>query len=198
MYRITLLILASIIMATSAFTAPSFCHGIECPEFKTILTEGDIQIRQYVESHWVSTEMRKDNASGFMTLFKYISGENETQEKMKMTAPVLKKVLSKTPFSSDDLVSTMSFFLGSKYQNGQAPKPTNSNVFLEKISTKNYAIISFGGYSNKQKEEEHLIILGNFLTKNDSKFNTEYYFTAGYDSPLKFLFRHNEVWVELL
>ena len=117
---------------------------------------------------------------------------------MKIIAPVLKKVVSKTSFTSDDLVSTMSFFLGYKYQNREAPKPTFSNTFLEKISYKKVAVISFNGYLNKQKEEEHLIILGNILTKNNIKFTTEYYYTAVYDSPVMFLFRHNEVWVELL
>jgi hypothetical protein len=197
MYKLTLLVLASIILAASAFQAPDFCNGIECPEFNSLMTEGTIEIREYPESHWVSTDMKGDNnSSGFMTLFKYISGNNEAQEKMKMTAPVLKKVTAKTPFTSD-VTSTMSFYLGSKYQNGQAPKPTDANVYLQKIAYKKVAVITYSGYSNKGTEEKNLVALGNFLTKNNMKFNNEFYFTAGYDSPFKFLFRHNEVWVEL-
>ena len=92
----------------------------------------------------------------------------------------------------------MSFFLGYKYQNGEAPKPMAANTSLETISYKKVAVISYGGYSNKQKEEEQLLELGNFLTKNKKKFSTEHYFTAGYDSPFKFYFRHNEIWVELI
>ena len=197
MYKITLLVLASILVAASAFEAPEFCNGLECPEFNSIMKEGDIEIREYQESHWVSTEMKGDNnSSGFMTLFKYISGSNETQEKMKMTAPVLKKITAKTPFTSD-VTSTMSFYLGSKYQNGEAPKPTNTDVYLQKLPFKKVAVITYSGYSNKGTEQQNLVTLGNFLTKNNMKFNTEFYFTAGYDSPFKFLFRHNEVWVEL-
>ena len=198
MYKITLFIIASIIVAASAFEKPDFCGGLECPEYNSLMKEGDIEIREYQESHWVSTEMKGDNnSSGFRTLFNYISGNNETKEKMKMTAPVLKKISAKTPFTSDEVVSTMSFFLGYKYQNGEAPKPTNANTFLEKIAYKKVAVISYGGYSNKQKEQENLITLGDFLVKNDMKFTTDHYFTAGYDAPFKFIYRHNEVWVEL-
>lgn len=200
MYKITLLILASLTLSACAFEKPKFCGGLECPEFNTLASEGKIEIREYQESNWVSTKMSgENNSSGFMTLFSYISGKNENNEKMAMTAPVLKKIQAKTPFTSDETLSTMSFYLGSKYQNGQgqAPKPTNDNTFLETIAYKKVAVIVFSGYSNKQKEQEQLMILGDYLKKNNIKFNTEYYFTAGYDSPFKFLWRHNEVWIEL-
>ena len=79
----------------------------------------------------------------------------------------------------------------------EAPKPTNTDVYLQKLPFKKVAVITYSGYSNKGTEQQNLVTLGNFLTKNNMKFNTEFYFTAGYDSPFKFLFRHNEVWVEL-
>ena len=67
-------------MKTSTFTPPSFANGLETPEYKTILTEDNIEIREYKESYWVTTEMKNNlsereiNTSGFMKLFYYISG----------------------------------------------------------------------------------------------------------------------------
>merc|ERR1712032_132038 len=185
-------------LSAFAFEKPSFCGSLECPEYNVLSKSDNIEIREYQESRWVSTKMQgENNGPAFGTLFNYIRGENETAEKMDMTAPVLKKIDAKVPFTSDDNVKIMSFFLGYKYQNGKAPKPTNANVFLETISYKKFAVITYSGYSKKQSEQENLIVLGDFLKKNNMAFNNEYYLVSQYYSPFKFIWRHNEVWVEL-
>jgi hypothetical protein len=191
-------------MTSSNFTPPSFANGYETPEFKTILTLDNIEIREYGESFWVTTEMKnnateKDNTkSGFWKLFNYISGTNSTQEKISMTSPVVRSISAKTAFSSNENIGKMSFYLGKKFQNGDAPSPIGENTYIEKVPFKKVAIISYGGYTSKEKELEHLKKLGDFLTNKGYKFSTDNYFTAGYDSPFKFWFRHNEVWVELI
>jgi hypothetical protein len=116
-----------------------------------------------------------------------------------MTAPVLSKINSKTAFTDDEEVFTMSFFLGYNLQKeGTAPIPEEEQVFLHKLESKRYGVISYSGYSNKSVQEENLRKLGNYLAKNEVKFNSNYYFFAGYDSPFTFFNRHNEVWVELI
>jgi hypothetical protein len=189
---------------SSTFTPPSFANGYETPEYKTILTEGNIEIREYLESFWVTTEMKNQatdkevQKSGFWKLFNYIRGENSTEEKISMTSPVVRTIAAKTPFSSNDTLGKMSFYLGKKFQNGDAPSPIGEGTYIEKVPFKRVGIISYGGYTSKEKELENLKKLGDFLTSKGYKFLTENYFTAGYDSPFKFWFRHNEVWVELI
>lgn len=177
-------------MTTSNFKPPNFANGLETPEYKTLLTLDNIELREYKESFWVTTEMvseKENNSSGFWKLFKYISGQNETQEKISMTCPVVRKI------SPNNSISTMSFFLGYKYQNGVVPKPNGENTFIEKFPFKKVGIISYDGYTSKEKEEMHLKTLGDFLTLNSIKFSTNNYFTAGYDEPSKSSNRHNEV-----
>ena len=195
-----LILILIAVMKIQNFKAPSFCNGLNCPEYSSIITQDNIEIREYAESFWVSTKMNNGEQSelirsGFKTLFNYISGKNQRKEKIDMTAPVLVKVNPKTAFSSDDEVATMSFYLG---QNENSPQPEDTNVSIGKLESKKYAIISYSGYSNKNIQEENLRTLGDFLKKNEIKFNSEYYFFAGYDSPFRFFNRHNEVWVELL
>ncbi len=183
----------------TGFIKPDFCNKLDCPEYVTISKEGNIEIREYFESYWISTKVKEENYTPeFNDLFDYIKGENERKEKMKMTSPVLRQINATIPFTSDENLSKMSFFLGYKYQNEQAPKPLNENIVIEKIEAKIVAVISYSQHSDKKKEKENLIKLGDYLNKIRAKFNTDFYYIAGYDSPFKLLFRHNEIWVDLI
>ena len=53
---------------------------------------------------------------------------------------------------------------------------------------------SFGGYSNSEVVRLLLDRLKADIG-NASKYHDSFYYTAGYDSPIKFLNRHNEVWL---
>jgi hypothetical protein len=192
------------IMSVNSFTPPSFCNGLECPEYKLISSKDNIEIREYAASNWVSTDMAADSqenlqSKGFHKLYNYITGKNERHEKMDMTAPVLLKINAATAFTHDDPVFTMSFYLGWKYQsNEEAPRPEAEDTHLQTLESKRYAVISYSGYSNQKKQEENLKILGSYLKQNEIQFNSDYYFFAGYDSPFRIFNRHNEVWIELL
>uniref|UniRef100_K1PU94 Heme-binding protein 1 n=1 Tax=Magallana gigas TaxID=29159 RepID=K1PU94_MAGGI len=53
---------------------------------------------------------------------------------------------------------------------------------------------SFGGYVRDIKEWiKEAIKLGQVIG-DTSKYHTEFSYTAGYDSPFRFLNRHNEIW----
>merc|ERR1712037_382580 len=99
---------------TSTFNPPKFAGGHETPEYKSVLKEDklNIEIREYKESFWVTTDMKNDktvkenNSAGFWKLFNYIQGQNEKEEKISMTSPVVKKIIPKTPFTSNDKIGT--------------------------------------------------------------------------------------------
>ena len=186
------------------FKAPSFCGGLECPEFTTIkkLTQ-EIDVREYRDSIWVTVDMKGDrevsNKNSFWSLFNYISGKNMINEKIEMSVPVLVKVNSKIPFTSEEKWGSMSFFLGYKYQvDKTAPLPTGDGVVLTSIKSRRYGVISYSGYSNNEKQLENLSKLGTHLSNQGISFVNDYFLFAGYDAPYKFWSRHNEIWVELI
>jgi len=198
--------LTFLLCSSTKASTPSFCNGLECPEFELLSKSENIEIREYKTSQWVSTNMKNGHQddltkTGFWRLYNYITGKNDKNLKIDMSAPVLFKINAAVPFSQEDEIYTMSFFLGYKFQNEEtspAPLPSEEGVFLNKLESKKYAVISFSGYSNQRKQEENLRILGSYLIKNQIKFNNSHYFFAGYDAPFRLFNRHNEVWVELL
>jgi hypothetical protein len=199
----SIIILAIIFaMTSSTFQKPSFCQDYDCPEYNLIESSDEIEIREYQNTGWVSTEMVGDSAenltrSSFYKLFNYISGQNSSKQKISMTVPVLNKINTRTPFSKIDKVATMSFFLTNSSVE-TFPLPNDSSVSLTNLPSKRYAVIAYSGYSNRNDQEAHLIKLGNHLVEKGLKFEKEHYFFAGYNSPFKFFGRHNEVWIELL
>ena len=207
MINIKFILIGFAIMSTfayCAFKAPEFCKGLECPEYELISSlTSNIETRQYKKSSWVSTQMKNGSldslkSKGFRTLFNYISGKNANKEKIEMSAPVLTKMNSNMAFSDNDLIGTMSFYLGYRYEDEAAPQPEDSNAFLSVLEPKKYAVISYGGFSNQKDLEENLRILGTYLEQNNIKIVKDYYFYAGYDSPFRLFGRHNEVWIELI
>ena len=66
----------------------SMAMAIEIPDYKVTVRDGKFEVREYPEM----TVVRTSSGDGdFMRLFRYISGENEGEQKIAMTAPVLMK-----------------------------------------------------------------------------------------------------------
>ncbi len=68
--------------------------GYESAPYKTISSDGAFEIREYPEIVVATATMKNGNNnqnSGFMSLFRYISGKNEAEQKIAMTTPVFSK-----------------------------------------------------------------------------------------------------------
>ncbi|MGA1130094.1 MAG: SOUL family heme-binding protein, partial [Chthoniobacterales bacterium] len=63
-------------------------HGHRNPDYKVLSQDGKFEVREYP----ALTLVRTTSGDGdFMRLFRYISGGNEAEQKIAMTAPVLMK-----------------------------------------------------------------------------------------------------------
>src|SRR5512137_305863 len=64
----------------------------ESAKYSVVRAEGDVEIRDYAALVLAETPMASGNANrdgGFMRLFRFITGANQTQQKLAMTTPVL-------------------------------------------------------------------------------------------------------------
>jgi hypothetical protein len=157
----------------------------------------DIEIRKYPEI-MLAVVKDHDDDTAFGLLFNYISGENITQKKIKMTAPVIssEKIQMTAPVISQK--NYMAFVVPSSYNGENVPKPTNPNVNIEIQPRKTVAVLRFSGYSSHKNIEKHMQQLLTQIKTHKLKTKAEPYLMR-YNSPFTpgFL-RRNEVAVEII
>ena len=134
----------------------------------------------------------------FMRLFEYISGNNTKKMKIDMTVPVAMQI--QPDAESDSFCKnnyTMSFFVPFKHQK-DAPEPSEDTVDLTVFQPFCAYVRVYGGYSNMRKVKYYYNKLVESLKRDglgEEDFRTDAIYSAGYDSPWKFFFRHNEIWI---
>ena len=112
------------------------------------------EIRKYSDRLAVETETSDQN-SGFKRLFKYISGNNRGNRKIKMTTPV-------TQVEKNGSM-TIQFYLPSKFKKYNTPSPSNSDVKIINIKGGYYAVIKYSGSDNTASFQSHKILLKSYL-----------------------------------
>ena len=90
--------------------------------------------------------MRSGNGadSGFMRLFRFITGQNQTQQKIAMTTPVF--------MSGSDSNATMAFVMPANLKPAQVPKPADAGVTVRELEPGRFAVLRFSGGRNAQNE----------------------------------------------
>ena len=119
---------------------------------------------------------------------RYISGANKEQEEVEMTVPVL----SRMKLLADRMVNKqMCFYLNQKHQ-ANPPTPTDPAVKIVKNDEFTVYAHTFGGYARKDSMREARRFAKE-LSKVGKEVDSAQFYTASYDSPMKFWNRRNEV-----
>ena len=160
----------------------ALAQNTEIQPYEVIKAIDSVEIRFYPSATLVQTS----GGNNFGKLFRYISGSNESEEKIAMTAPV---------YMNEDK-SEMAFVMPLDVHQRGAPKPMGKNVSLRITEPRYVAAIRYGGYTNASKEATHTKRIMKALEDNsiEAKGAVEF---LGYDSPYKFYNRRNEVMVEI-
>ena len=113
-----------------------------------------------------------------------------TGKNIDMTAPVVTKVIpGKGPNSESTFI--VSFFIPPSHHS-EPPSPSNPDVYIEEFPDLTVYTIAFSGFA-KDKDFNEEAAISTDKTKEKS-VHEEFYYTAGYDSPMKLINRTNEVW----
>jgi DNA gyrase inhibitor GyrI len=141
------------------------------------------EIRKYSDRLAIQVASTSGN-NGFRKLFNYISGNNEKNQKIKMTVPVT--VMEK----SGNM--TMQFYLPSKFDKNNVPDPTASDVEVINIEGGYYAVIRYSGRASENNFIKHKGILENELYRDGILIKSSA-IKATYNSPFTLpLMRRNE------
>lgn len=181
----------------------------ENPKYEVLLRDGNKEIRQYSPYIIATTQVQgafKDSMnSAFRILAAYIFGENEKNQSISMTAPVVaapssEKIRMTAPVMQAEVKDgwQMSFMMSSKYSMEDLPRPKNPRVKLMQVPSKIFAILRYSGTWTEEKNKDQADKLLKWLSKNGTYQQISGPVFAGYDPPwtLPFL-RRNEVMIEV-
>jgi len=153
-------------------------------KFDTVHKNEMYEIRHYSE-RLVAQTIDNNDSGTFRKLFDYISGANNSLEKIEMTTPV-------TQIKQDN-VSFMQFHLPSKFNRKTTPIPSNLNVKIITIKEGYFAVIRFSGRSSHKNFKKYSKILHEKLVEDKILING-FVIKATYNPPFTLpSFRRNEV-----
>lgn len=188
MKKLALVLVAGIVM--TAITACSVFgeNNVEVAPYKTLRGGETFELRHY-ESIVLARAPMPGGVNGqndaFFKLFDYISGENETAQKIEMTAPV---------FMGLDESEYMQFVLPSRYTMETAPLPTGADVELEEVRDLSVAVITFSGRLSKDNIDKNRELLEAWIADQPQLETAGEAIAAGYNGPMTIpALRRNEV-----
>lgn len=181
-------------------------QGVDMATYSVVKAENPFEIRQYnsfiIAKTSVNGSYEDMGKIGFNRLFKYISGNNQKQSKIAMTAPVLQKqevtsekiaMTAPVLMSNKDKNWTMAFVLPETYSLQTAPKPLNADISIEEVREHKVAVLIFSGFLNEETIIEKTNELQKWIIKNNYKSLSDPVI-AGYDPPWTIpSFRRNEI-----
>ena len=126
--------------------------------YEIVKTNKIYEIRKYSDRLAIETTI-SDQGNSFRKLFNYISGNNESNEEIKMTTPV-------TQIEKKGNM-TMQFYLPLKFNKDNAPRPSNADVKILNIKGGYYAVITYSGRASDENFIKHKNILENELKNNN-------------------------------
>lgn len=203
MSQVSIILLACLAW-TAKGSAPTFCHGLDCPVYTVLAEKEGYEVRLYNASKWVGTtveDLSWDSAgkTGFNLVADYISGANSAQKKIPMALPVAVKI---TPGQGPacDSSFTVLFFIPFSYQ-ANTPTPTNPNVTIVELPSLTVYVGEYSGDPTDDTVVQNADQLANDLQRDNENFVSDFFFTGTYDSPyfnypnMRDADRHNEVWL---
>jgi len=146
--------------------------------------EGGLEERRYPAMMWVCKKRTESElADG-----QYIQGGNVGNLSIAMTTPVTTLVTSEaSKFSLE-----MCFFLGATKNTW--PRPSSASIYLKQEPERQIVTRRLGGYMSTARWVEEEEAVRSILTRRYNAVDTSRIYWVGYDAPVKFWNRRNEVW----
>ncbi len=201
-----------IALAAAVFAAAVYIvNTVEQPKYRAIVTDGDIEIRDYPALVVAEVETTGDRQlavkNGFRPLATYILGKERAGDPIAMTAPVTQEretiamtapvVQSRVNGQHGGDTWHVRFFMPSQHTLDALPKPAGAGIRLKNIPATRRAAIRFSGGATDALMSEKEARLRDWLVRRGTKSSgsaTYAYYNAPFTpGPM----RRNEVWLEV-
>ena len=176
----------------------------EQPHYVVIQDLGrSVEIRHYdpreaIQATVPGSDRNKAAGEAFGLLFRYITGANQREQKIAMTAPVhtdFERIAMTTPVqtTSVDGQVNMRFFLPRDVSKAGAPAPLDPRLHLVQVPETTIAALRYSGIATQGTRDQNAAVLKDVLAKSAWK-PTGDVFQFNYDPPFTIPFlRRNEV-----
>lgn len=206
----SVIIIALVIFGSVAGCAVIGDNGVESAPYTLIKSDESqaIEVRNYESMILVSASMAGDSRnSAFRKLFKYITGANQGNTEIAMTAPVFMdpdekegtEIAMTAPVFMDPEGSDamMSFVMPAEFTLASTPVPNDPDVLVSEVKNYKVATIKFGGTLSDRNVEAKTAALTKWINENGYAV-TGKPVMAGYNGPLTLpMFRHNEILIQI-
>lgn len=174
----------------------------EEPPYDVLFKTDGYEVREYDDRIAAQVSSQISSNKAFRTLFKYISGANQSCEKVSMTIPVAQseKIEMTVPVirGAQSDVGYMQFFLPSSYTLETVPKPTDPSVDIVTVEGGYYAVYSYSGRANDRNFAKAEARLLDSLSRDGVAVSSEV-IRATYNGPLTLPFnRRNEAMARIV
>jgi hypothetical protein len=200
-----------ILFSLMVITATGTAMAIEEPKYVVLEKTPPFELRSYAPMILAEVQVEGDldeaSSQGFRLIAAYIFGQNQPNEKISMTTPVVveeqpakgAKIAMTTPVNIESNAGkwTVSFVMPAEYSMESLPKPLNSKVQLRQIPAVKRAVIGFSGFYNENKVAERTLELEEWIkTKNLQAAGVPKF--ARYNPPWTLPFmRRNEIMIDV-
>ena len=190
----TLLILTGVVSAMATEEAP----------YTVIKTDDIFELREYAPQVLaeiiVDGDLEGAGNKAFRPLFRYISGDNKSRDKIAMTAPVSQeqkgeKISMTAPVSQQSVQGkwAVSFMMPASYTMETLPNPDDPNIKLRQVPARRVAAVRYSGFWSEEKYLLHKEKLEKWIKDNSFTVTGEPIW-ARYNPPFTLWFiRRNEI-----
>lgn len=184
------------------------CATVPEPAHKVVSRNAGYEVREYAgylaAETTVSGPWKDALNEGFRRLFSYISGNNEGQTSLAMTAPVLsgqpEKIAMTAPVLQEPGTGdrqVVSFIAPAGYTMETIPVPKDSRVRILQVPPFTAAVLRYGGWTDPETIERKSEELRSLLAR-DGRTPVPPFLSAQYNPPWTIPpFRRNEIIVRI-
>ena len=148
--------------------------AIEEASYNVVVKDEKFEVRDYsahvLAETLVDGDLEKAGNKAFDRLFRYISGDNQSRNKVAMTAPVSQerapeKIKMTAPVSQQRVQEkwAVSFMMPAAYTLQTLPVPSNPAVTLRQVPARRMAAVRYSGFWSEARYLEHKLALESWM-----------------------------------
>lgn len=180
----------------------------EQAKYKVVNNDDSFQVRLYephiVAETIVDSQFEDAGSKTFKRLFKYISGNNRSQQNIEMTSPVTQeagseKIEMTSPVGQRDDNGrwAVSFTMPASYSYDTLPEPKDPKIVLRRVSQQFIASIEYSGFWSKKSYLSNKDKLQDWINENSYNITGKAVW-ARYNAPFTpWFLRRNEILIPI-